>query len=299
MANHILTLPRELLDYTFTFFEPVDIAAVAQTCRALCNVTAAHNTYLWRSLYIAHPFDDPRANNPDVAQSFDWHGVLTRRVRAERNKQDARPLLDALTECLHTAPPISSAPSLDIAWAEHLVGERATFFEDEVLPKPEATDANSEAWDLKVDLALTDPVAEDKRMLVRASFPRRLRSDVCATAIARRRAARAFIYDMRNYVPCAFWGPFTSGARAPNWAHVDALVGVVSANLRDYGPEWPTQYQPPALVRGAQTLRASALEQRGDLDWAGIGGEWMRIVCFCDYRYATPRLPWRRLRACG
>jgi hypothetical protein len=75
---------------------------------------------------------------------------------------------------------------------------------------------------------------------------------------------------------------------------------VVAANLRDFGPEWPLPLQPPALTRGAETLRPFSAESseddddddddagsRSPLDWAGIEGEWMRIVCFCDYRYVA------------
>ncbi|KAI0035283.1 hypothetical protein K488DRAFT_83245 [Vararia minispora EC-137] len=284
MSDRFTSLPAELLEYSFTFVDPVDIAAINQTSKVLHSITAPSNIYLWRSIYLSHPFDDPRPHMPDAAAKFDWRDVLTRRVRAERRVIDnVVPFLDTVAECLSMVPPHSSTPSADIAWVNRVVSKRSDLFRDELPTRStSSSEDGSDDWeDIQVDLSLDDPIAKERRMFIRASLAQKLRPDIAsASAAARRRAARTFVYDMRNYVPSSQWGPLMPGAAAPRWQHIDALISVVSANLRDFGPEWPGELQPPALRRGAETLRAySALleDERSPIDWAGVGGEWMRI----------------------
>ncbi|KAH9075768.1 hypothetical protein EDB83DRAFT_2218397, partial [Lactarius deliciosus] len=93
---------------------------------------------------------------------------------------------------------------------------------------------------------------------------------------------------LRNYTRETHWGPFTDGGDCVNWSHVNAFVTVIAMNLRDFGGDWPREFKPRAIVQGLESCRAYSAPgtlQRSPLDWAGVEGQWLRIVCFCDYRY--------------
>jgi hypothetical protein len=105
-----------------------------------------------------------------------------------------------------------------------------------------------------------------------------------------RRLGRAYVYDLRNYSVEAHWGPFTHAGGRVSWTHVNAIVTVIAMNLRDFGVHWPKEFKPHAIVQGLEACRpysAPGTLKRSPLDWAGIEGQWMRIVCFCDYRYVS------------
>jgi len=99
----------------------------------------------------------------------------------------------------------------------------------------------------------------------------------------RRSQSRCYVYDLRNYTEEQRWGPFNRH-RKVNWAHVEALVNVVTLNLREMRFAWPwaRDTSPPA---GLQFTRPySAPGQCSSIDWAGVEGTWARYVCFMDYR---------------
>ncbi|KAI0032480.1 hypothetical protein K488DRAFT_85783 [Vararia minispora EC-137] len=281
MPYRFTVLPPEIMEYAFTFADPVDIAAVNQTCKTIYNVTAPLNTHFWRTLYLCYPFDDPRTHFPDAAETFNWRYVFTSRIRAERFPNDIAHLLVTVADCLRTLPPHSSVLSADLAWVERIVCERREIFHDEWPPTSACSseDGVEDQEDSQVDLAIVGPIPKESRMFIRASLCRLLRPEL-ASAAERRRAARSFVYDLRNYVETSVWGPLMPGARAPCWKHIDALISVISANLGDFGFNCPEVLKPPTLRYGAEALRAySAVPGRecSTIDWAGISGEWMRI----------------------
>lgn len=69
-------------------------------------------------------------------------------------------------------------------------------------------------------------------------------------------------------------------------------------NLRDFGSEWPEDFNSQATVQGIEACRAYSTPgtpQQSPLDWAGVEGQWLRIVCFCDYRYVRSHTLSRKL----
>ncbi|KAI0271578.1 hypothetical protein BC834DRAFT_450887 [Gloeopeniophorella convolvens] len=284
MSSILPFVPPELAEHTLSFCHPRDIAAFAQTCRsAHIFVYQSPDQYLWRTLFLQYPFDDPRlCLDPAAQRNVDWCAKLQRRVRAERIARrdgDRREFVDVVLECIHEAAPWSKAgPSSNLLWVNLLLSAkdspwieaqlRLEFFTTTSL-KPLASDFDR----LRAHLALS----LDHGVGVNAPEGLRLL----------RRMSRAHVYDLRNYSKAAQWGPFTNSGNSVDWRHVNAIVTVIAMNLRDFGVHWPRQFKPQATTRGLEASRAysapGALE-RSPLDWAGVEGHWMRIVCFCDYR---------------
>ena len=86
------------------------------------------------------------------------------------------------------------------------------------------------------------------------------------------------------------WGPFPDGGGCVNWSHVNAIVTVITMILRDFGSDWPEDFKPQAthcagIEASCRAYSAPGTPQQPPLDWAGVEGQWLRIVCFCDCRY--------------
>ncbi|VDC01971.1 unnamed protein product [Peniophora sp. CBMAI 1063] len=283
MPASLFSLPPELIEHLISFFTGAEIAAFAGTNRALHELIAEDNTHLWRALYLAQPYDDPlELGLIDDVADFSWAATYKIRYTAENSKSQVRPVVDGIIHTVRTAPRYSAHSSADMTWATQLILRNAHMFRDF------GEDAVARA------LSDTDRETEDRRLRVRAHFPLSLTSPLREVFNKQRQAARTYIYDMRNYTKDRQYGPFKDDFEdAVNWEHVDKIVTVVAANLRDFGATWPQPLQPPLLVHGAEALREGSVDMfRNDdeevesnpLDWAGVEGEWMRVVCFCDYR---------------
>jgi hypothetical protein len=77
-----------------------------------------------------------------------------------------------------------------------------------------------------------------------------------------------------------------------NWGHVNANVTVITMNLRDFRSDWPKEFTLPTAGQRIQACRAYSTPgtlQQSPLNWAGVERQWLRLVCFCDYRY-VPQL---------
>ncbi|KAI0317999.1 hypothetical protein OF83DRAFT_1171490 [Amylostereum chailletii] len=270
-AQNITTLPPEVVENALALSHPRDVARFAQTCRHHRRlVSNPPDNYLWRSLYLAYPFDDPRkyshADHTDNS-AFDWSTTLKRRVAAEGLASDIPNIdrhLTTVLECIHSAPPVPIAairmPSKDIAWATKVLKTLSD-----------------------VPLDGTDPTVAELRAYIAHTFE----FGEVLSLRDQRRASRAFIYDLRNNTKECQWGPFLEGGEEADWLTIQAAITVVTMNLRDFAPQWPTVLQPASLVQGLEATRpysAPLDPSRLPNDWAGVEGGWMRVVCFCDYR---------------
>jgi hypothetical protein len=106
-----------------------------------------------------------------------------------------------------------------------------------------------------------------------------------------RRAARARVYDLQRYRRENEYGPFfpREGGRGVDWAHVHAQVAVVCMNVVDLAGDAGTDEEASHLrpPRGVRYLRPNSMpkaEGEDPRDWAGVQGQWRRLVCFMDYR---------------
>jgi hypothetical protein len=285
------TVPPELTERTLSLCHPRDVAAFAQTCRrAYILVYQSSDQYLWRTLFLSYPFDDPRLTTGSSSSSsshskVDWREKLQRRVRAEqiaRHDGDRREFVDVLLECIREAAPCAPRESShNISWATTVLAIEVSPWIEQFLrlglfEPPSLEHLTLDAENLRAHLALS------------------LDHGACPDALEKlkilRRMSRAYVYDLRNYTGEAHWGPFTSACDCVNWRHINAIVTVITMNLRDFGVHWPNEFRPQGTILGLEACRAYSAPgtlKRSSLDWAGVEGYWMRIVCFCDYRYAS------------
>ena len=284
----ISALPPELAERTLALCHPKDVAAFAQTCRrAYTLVFESSDQHLWRSLFLNFPFDDPRlslSSTTDSKENVDWRAKLQRRLRAERialRDGDRRELVDVLLECIDEATPQGPArePSHNAAWATRVLTlEESPWIEKGLrLEQPESPSL----WPFALDV-------EKLRSLLSLSHDPAVGADASKELKALRRLSRAYSYDLRKYNKETLYGPFTDAGDHVNWTHVNAMITVMTLNLRDFGVHWPKEFKPPSVVQGLEACRpfsASGISKRSPLDWAGVEGQWLRIVSFCDYRY--------------
>ncbi|KAL8957905.1 MAG: hypothetical protein Q9183_005943, partial [Haloplaca sp. 2 TL-2023] len=113
--------------------------------------------------------------------------------------------------------------------------------------------------------------------------------------------ARSIVYDLRQHTEYSLWGPFDdSGSHNVDWEKIEALMIILSYNIRlfadRYGldksaliPSWDepfagaTPYSLRPLPQDPGVERSPSLPLSLQ-DPYNIGGTWMRVVCFLDYR---------------
>ena len=315
----ISTLPPELTERTLALCHFSDVAAFAQTCRrAYALVYRSADQYLWRILFLSFPFDDPRLTvgsgdatgsgpaglqsasppphllNDNKNNKVNWRAKLQRRVRAERIARrdgDRREVVGVLLECIReaaaprvtctTTAPGRPSPSHNISWVTKVLTLEDSpwvkrFLRLEQLESPSPRhDLFSDVEKLRAHLALSLDHGAG------AEVPEKLR--------VLRRVSRLHVYDLRNYAREAHWGPFTDAGEHVNWSHVNAIVTVITMNLRDL-VLWPEEFKPQGMVQGLEACRpysAPGSLKCSPHDWAGVEGQWMKIFCFCDYRYVS------------
>lgn len=283
----ISALPPELAERTLALCHPKDVAAFAQTCRrAYTLVCESPDQHLWRTLFLDFPFDDPRLSlsSTTADPNVDWRAKLQRRLRAERialRDGDRQELVDVLLECIDEAAPRGPArePSRNVVWATKVLTlEESPWIEKGLrLVQPESPSVAPFALEV-----------EKLRSLLSLSLDPAFGADAPKELKALRRMSRAYSYDLRKYNKETLYGPFTDAGDHVNWTHVNAMITVMTLNLRDFGVHWPEGFKPPSIVQGLEACRpfsASGISKRSPLDWAGVEGQWLRIVSFCDYRY--------------
>jgi hypothetical protein len=286
----ISALPPELAERTLALCHPKDVAAFAQTCRrAHALVFESPDQHLWRTLFLDFPFDDPRLAVPPTASdstNVDWRAKLQRRLRAERTALrdgDRREFVDVLLECMDEAAPRGPTlePSGNVSWVTKILTlKESPWIEKGLrLEQPESPSL----WPFALEV-------EKLRSLLSLSLDPAVGADASQELKALRRMSRAYIYDLRKYNKETLYGPFTDAGDHVNWTHVSTMINVMTLNLRDFMVHWPKEFKPQAIVQGLEACRpfsASGISKRSPLDWAGVEGQWLRIVSFCDYRYVS------------
>lgn len=267
----IFTIPLELTHRILTFCRPRDVAVFSRTCRIAYQL--AQDEYLWQRLWHAYPFDDPQlilSQRRAVKLPTDltvhaevgrWRVELTRRMKAEFiatmklkdlprvSVGDKRDALDILVSAVSmTLPALDDTPfSANMRWL------------DTVLHKSELVMSTTTAFDCSPEIlnrlahlrSCMDPAWADRTMQQEST---------------RRNESRAFVYDLRNYSSGNDFGPFDPSGDV-NWIHVEHLINVILANIRDL-PSYPVA--PPLEL---ESLRAyTAPGQHSLQDWAGVQG---------------------------
>jgi hypothetical protein len=281
--------------------------------------------HLWRTLFLRYAFDDPRPPVPghpylrqDVA--YPWRAQLCARMALERRpggrSWSERGLDDAaelVLRVLSEAPP-APAHTDNIPWLELVLKQHHGLVP---LPSEGSTRADAEPGvqaraRLGAGLALACEDLGPSALLQLGLFSLFRGSEGSEVAHAdprvralraARRAVRARVYDLRRYTHANGHGAFfdADGCHAPrvNWTHAHAQIAVVCMNVLDLaagGTDEVTaqscHLRPP---RGVRYLRENSApvtpSEEGSQDWAGVAGQWRRLVCFMDYRYEHIHTP--------
>lgn len=288
----IYDIPLEILEQIILELDPIDMASLAQTCKAYhALLYQSPSQHLWRSMYLSQPLDDPRRcvdplGNSLVNTEVDWKDLLQRIIRLRtlaRNhslcKSEERELVfRTLRYLICQIPPTPDVPSeelsLNLVWLAALL--RGGAFLD------------IESW--PADLP------ETERQLLAC-----IHTHFGISTRDRRRSqltlSRAFVYAMRHYTWDNEFGPFLmDGSGRVNWVHLQAIHHVMSMHLvpQTFSEE-PEEGQSaftifPMSLPFCQTFIPQGLVLDQEKDWAGVAGVWTCAFCFCDHRELLRKL---------
>ncbi len=279
MPVTLALIPQEIIEHVLAFLDPLYVASFSQTSRQYNNlVYHSWGNHLWRELYLAQPFDDPRlALTPRLERvpkgSIDWKGSLQAIIRARTVLNDpskCRPgeretILRTLIAMLRGAAPAPSfsekTPSENMVWLVAKLRHGALLNDGPLPSSP--TEAQLRAY-LLVHLGLTP---SDARSLNKA-------------------AARAFVYDLRQYCFESSFGPYLpDGSGHVNWVHLHAIHRVVATHLVDLREAELFVFPLiPMSMPYCQSIIPPGLDLKKVEDWAGIEGLWHCSFCFVDHR---------------
>jgi hypothetical protein len=150
----VFRIPDEITEYALTFLHPLDIANFSQTCRlAYALVYGAPDQYLWRQLFLAHPFDDPRnaLGYQNTSTSYNWRAGLQQRVQAEliasnivHRLEEQQLALETFISVIGDASPVSTLEhkeSDSIKWVTRILHDSRILDAHVAVPGP--TDTSS------------------------------------------------------------------------------------------------------------------------------------------------------------
>lgn len=320
----IMDLPLDVVLRILTYCRPQGVAAFSQTCRAANNlIYLPSEQYLWRQLYLAHPFDHPEKVERERREAYltttaaavaneegvDYRSLLIDRLKAERaavkagyGVRDCREALQTLSHVLEHLPVCTNTQvdelqsSYDAQWLEENLTEDSALLRSD--PSNTITTTQEPCDEIERTKARL-------RLCVLSSFKH---NDLPANAPTedehyfftnKRNRSRCFVYDLSNYSIKNRWGPFTLD-NGVNWVHVEHLMNVVWMNLCDS----PLSSMPRPRI-GTEAFRPHSSDAKFTAkDWAGVEGSftslrcclasltervgiWSRYICFMDYRFVT------------
>ena len=273
-------LPPEIVEEILVYCDPIDVAHVAETCSVMRDIIyRSEDSKLWRELYLAQPFDDPRdcvseAGQPR-ADPIPWKSELQHIIRARIVVCSMNPwsilksgelvtILNTLLDMVCYIPPRTSNDSLEdlssnLLWVAVML--RMGF----------------------IDLVEASTLATEEEQCLTA----RLHTYYGLTKVDGKRMARvksrAYVYDMRNYHPDNKYGPFLADDTV-DWKHMQALHHVVSMHMVSLKEDEEFEYAVfPLSLPYTQIVMPREDPEEKD-DWAGVNGYWAVSFCFCDHR---------------
>jgi len=282
MPAMLAILPPEIIEQILLLLDPLDVAMFSQVCREFYNlVHHPRDRHLWRALYLAQPFDDPRLSlTPRLyripPEDIDWKGSLQAIIRARTVVTDpskCRPgerkdILRTLIQLLRGATPAQSFGghnlSENLVWLVAMLRDGVFLNEDvpgSTTPDPE--EVQMRAY-LLTHLGLTPSDATN----------------------ANKAGALAFVYDLRNYRYDSSFGPFMSdGSGCINWVHVHAIHRTIAMHLVDLREGEPFVFPLiPISMPYCQSIIPPGVDLAKERDWAGIEGLWHCTYSFIDHR---------------
>jgi hypothetical protein len=283
MPVTLALIPPEIIEQVLLFLDPLDVATFSQTCKKFHHlVYPPRDNHLWRALYLAQPFDDPRrAVTPHLdrspPESVDWKGSLQAIIRARTVLLDpskCRPgerevVLRTLIKMLRGATPATSfggnnTLSENLIWLVAMLRDGVFLTCDDDAPGSSTeAEVQMRAY-LLVHLGLTP----------------------CDTTNANKAAALAFVYDLRNYGYDSSFGPYMrDGTGRINWVHVHAVHRAIAMHLVDLREDETFVFPLiPISMPYCQSVIPPAIDLSKEHDWAGIEGLWHCSYSFIDHR---------------
>lgn len=275
------SVPTEVAQQALALCHPRDVASFTQTCRAAWSlVHDSTDQYLWRQLFLLFPFDDPRNTSQGFRKDthFDWKIELQHRVHAEiiarsalSSPEDLAVALDILLGVVRSASPVipgrEQVPSSSLQWVMDVLESTNML---QLLP-PSVTRRHTcqTLARLRSYVALTlDGFDGDEGKLRMKSI---------------RTRSRCQVYDLNNYNVDNDWGPLILKAEKVDWFHVECIVNVIAFNLADHSRHF-LDARPPCGLEATRAYSAPHATSLAPHDWAGVEGNWRRIVSFMDYR---------------
>lgn len=274
----LLDLPPELFEQIILSLDPTDVSAVSRTCHTFHqHINDPTNQLLWRELYLAQPFDDPRTCVTPLGlplTEIDWMKELRRAIHARlvvKNEiyRSAEDIVTVLHTLLHMASNVTPRPdydsvdlSLNHAWLFSLL-QGSSF----LLPENPNFPTSEEERQLRAQLHTIYGLTPQDYA------PRKLVD------------SRAFVYAMRNYREVNQWGPYKKdGSGEINWIHLKAIHHVMSMHIASVAPSLGSQAFTPLSMPFCQPIIPAKLNLDTTQDWAGVEGFWRCSFCFCDHR---------------
>lgn len=274
------TVPTEVAEHTLSLCHPCDVASFAETCRAawlLVNDTT--DQHLWRQLFLLFPFDDPRTTCQGFRNDIqlDWKAELQRRVHTEliarggprSTPEDLHAALVTLLDVVRSASPLlpgyECVPSPSLQWVMDVLAST------NMLQLPPLTKRSScqTLARLRSYLALTLNEYDGQEGKSRMESVRN--------------RSRCRVYDLSQYNKNTDWGPFTPKTGEVDWSRVECLMNVIAFNLMDHSRHF-RDTRPPCGLEATRAHSAPHATTLTPHDWAGVEGNWRRIVSFMDYR---------------
>ena len=284
MPITLAQVPPEIIEQVLLFLDPLDVATVSQTSKSFYNlVYPSQDHHLWRALYLAQPFDDPRrALTPHLhrppPESIDWKGTLQSIIRARTVLLDpskCRPgeqetILRTLIKMLRTATPATSGGntlSENLIWLVAMLRDGVFLAYD---PPGSASAASSSSMVVQM----------------RAYLLVHLGLTPCDTTNASKAAALGFVYDLRNYGYESSFGPYMpDGTGRINWVHVHAIHRAIAPHLVDLPDDEPFVFPLiPISMPYCQSVIPPGMDLSKERDWAGVEGLWHCSFSFIDHR---------------
>lgn len=275
-------LPPEIVEEILVYCDPIDVAHVAETCSVMRDIIyRSDDSKLWRELYLAQPFDDPRdcvsEGGQRRADPIPWRSELQRIIRAR------------IVVC--------SANPWSILKSGELVTILNTFLDMVCYVPPRTLDDSREDLSSNllwvavimmrngfIDLLEASTLAtEEERQLTARLHTYYGLTKVDGKRIARVKS-RAYVYDMSNYHPDNKYGPFLADG-AVNWKHMQALHHVVSMHMVSLKEDEEFEYAVFTMsLPYLQIVMPRDVPEGEKDDWAGVNGYWAVSFCFCDHR---------------
>jgi hypothetical protein len=295
----ILDLPSEIIEIALVHSHPRDVAAMAKSCKAFhALIYQASDSHLWRHLWFAQGFEDPRLAEHYIplidADHFDWRMELQRRTWAELVAltdyngaaiEHRVETLKILVKAVDTVPPPSRSPGTLYThqWVENLISVAGL----RIRPSVYLGD-DQEIQDGATIYKSSDTLESEETRLRHQLHVYLGLSDYERTAEVasrNRTEARCFVYDLRNCAADNNYAPTIPGkGDVINWRYMDHMYEVLIRNVEDRAAMWQGNWPfPEFILKNARPYAAPGTWRRRKQDWAGVEGKWQRAVCFMDY----------------